>query len=188
MPKKCDVIGLGKLNKYMLLIFLGIVFNVLLYEIGNFSKFFKDTSQHTVIYNLAYSLGLCLSFIIYIKYICDNRKKMQGNNIIISQNNIEQVSSKASFIILPNKTIISTKEKIAWIFLVSVIDFITRLFNGYYWVESDELFTSWPFGLIIMSLFSYLILKTKMYKHHYLSASIILILGIIFLIVAKIFT
>ena len=188
MSKKCDAIGLGKINKYMLLIFLGTVFNVLLYQVGDFSKFFKDTCQHPVIYNLAYSFGLCLSFIIYIKYICDNRRKRQGKNIINCQTIINQEPTKASFIIVPNKKIISEKEKIAWIFLVSVIDYISMFFNSYYWIESDKYFINWPFGLIIMSLSSYLILKTKMYKHHYLSASIILIFGIVYLIVSRIFT
>ena len=184
MSKKCDIIGLGKLNKYMLLVFLGTVLNVLFEEVRNFSKFFRNPSQHPVIYNLVNSLGLCLSFIICIKYICDNRRKRQVKNSINSQNNINQESLKAPLI----KKIISVKEKISWIFLASVIDFISNFFNNYYWIESDEYFTNWPFGLIIMSLFSYLILKTKMYKHHYLSASIILILGIIYLIISKIFT
>ena len=75
MSKKCDLIGLGKINKYMLLILLGTCFNVLLYEASDWSHFFKDVNQHPVIYNLAYSLGLCLSCVFYIKYKCDNRKK-----------------------------------------------------------------------------------------------------------------
>ena len=188
MSKKCDLIGLGKINKYMLLILLGTCFNVLLYEASDWSHFFKDVNQHPVIYNLAYSLGLCLSCVFYIKYKCDNRKKNQINNNSLSQANTTKDPLKELPFFLHEKKIISEKAKIAWIFLVSIIDYISMFFNSYYWIQTDKYFINWPFGLIIMSLFSYLILKTKMHKHHYLSSLIILALGITYIIVSEIFS
>jgi len=173
----------------MLLIFLGTCFNVLLYRASHWSKFFKNGNHHPVIYNLAYSLGLCLSGIFYIKYICDNRKKRQINsNASLTQTNTTKDPLKEPQIFLHEKKIISEKAKIAWIFLVAVIDYISMFFNSCFWIQSDKYFINWPFGLIIMSLFSYLILKTKMYKHHYLSSFIILALGITYIIVSKIFS
>ena len=189
MSKKCNLIGFGSINKYMLLIFLGTCFNVLLYRASHWSKFFKNGNHHPVIYNLAYSLGLSLSCVFYIKYKCDNTKKNKIiNNNSLSPTNAIKDPLKESPINLHEKKITSEKEKIAWIFLVAVIDYISMVINCCYWIQSDKYFINFPFGLVIMSLFSYLILKTKMYKHHYLSSIIILALGITYIIVPKIFS
>ena len=189
MAKKCNTIGLGKLNKYMLLIFLGIVFNVLILQVGNFSKFFKDTNDHPIIYNLAYSFGLCLSFIIYIRYILSNKRKRElKDNINFSQNNKPKDLSKLSPLLSQDKKILSEKIKILWIFLISIFDFISRVVNCYYWISPDKYFLNWPFSLVIMSLASYFILKMKLYKHHYLSLIIIIILGLVYNIISQKFS
>ena len=74
---------------------------------------------------------------------------------------------------------INNKEKFLWILLGSFIDFIVNIIYAYNWLddESDYL-THWSSNIIFLSLFSYWLLKMKLYRHHYLSVVIIIIIGL----------
>ena len=72
---------------------------------------------------------------------------------------------------------ITKKEKFLWILLCSVLDFIAYIIYTYDSVVKDDYIVFWPTNILLMSLFAYLILKMKLYKHHYLSIIIITIIG-----------
>ena len=186
MVKKCNVIGLGKLNKNMLIIFLGIAFNAAIFQVGNRSQFFRYTNSHPVVYNLAYSFGLCLAFIIYIRYIVNNRRirKLKDNNNS-SLNFASKELSNVSSLLSTDKKVISETAKILWILLMSFFDFVSRVINCYLWIPPDKYFLNWPFALVVMSISCYFILKMKLYKHHYLSLIIIIVLGLAHNIISK---
>ena len=171
MSRRCNLISFGKINKYYFLIPVGAIFYIFLIFIEGESIFFSEEYKHPIIYCLLYSLGLSLSFLFLIIYKIFNKSRKAKTNIaIIEQKNI--ISSP--------KQIVSKKEKFLWILLVSIIDYITFAFYSFYWIEPKNLINYWPFDISSLSLFSFLLLKTKLYKHHYISIISILILGIAF--------
>ena len=172
---KCNIISFGHINLYILIILLGAVFNTAKYLITNKSKKLgeddpkKPESQHPVIITINYAMGLCLSFIFFIIYKIRNKRNKTTNifllDNIINKSNIYKEVTK--------------KEKFLWILLGSIIDFIANIINSYNWVKKDNYLCYWPSNILLMSLFSYLLLKMKLYKHHFLSIIIITIVGII---------
>ena len=164
---KC--ISLGQINKYMFLVLLdSIIYDCLGYFEWK-SKISQEESSHPIIYQIIYSFGLCLSIsLLLIKKTFSKRK----TNTIISQENNPYLYN------LTKIKRVSKKEKILWILLVSFIDFIVFFINLK--VGKTKIFIiSLIFGVLSLSLFSYKILRYKLFKHHYLS---IIIISISFLI------
>jgi len=85
MSFKC-FLSFGKINKYLWLIILALIFYACQTIIERESKFFGENMQHPVIYCINYSLSLCLSFILIIIYKVwnknKNKKKQSTNNCI----------------------------------------------------------------------------------------------------------
>ena len=73
---------------------------------------------------------------------------------------------------------ITKTEKFLWILLGAVLDFITYLIYSYNTINVQDYLTYWPSNILLIALFSYLLLKMKLYKHHYLIIFIITIIGI----------
>ena len=164
---KC--ISLGQINKYMFLVLLdSIIYDCLGYFEWK-SKISQEENSHPIIYQIIYSFGLCLSIsLLLIKKAFSKRK----TNTIISQENNPYLYN------LTKIKRVSKKEKILWILLVSFIDFIVFFINLK--VGKTKIFIiSLIFGVLSLSLFSYKILRYKLFKHHYLS---IIIISISFLI------
>ena len=61
------------------------------------------------------------------------------------------------------------KKKFLWILLVSIINFITFVIYSIYVIDNSKILNLWPIDISSLSIFSYLILKIKLYKHHYLT-------------------
>ena len=70
-----------------------------------------------------------------------------------------------------NKIIPSKREKFLWIFLVSIIVFLTTILYTIFCFDSNYLndINTWLFDILFLSLFSRFILKLRLYKHHFLS-------------------
>ena len=176
MSKKCrcNIISIGNINRYILLIILGAFFKALKDYIKSLSKeldWKKSKKQHPVIITINYAMGLCLSFIFFIIYKIYNKQK---NKNIFHLDNMVHINNKE----------ITNKEKFFWILYGSVFDFFANLIYAYEWIKEVDFFCFWPSNLGIMSLFSYLILKMKLYRHHYLSIIIITTFGIIHNLIA----
>ena len=169
---KCKIISFGHINLYFLLIPLGALFRAAKELIISNSTKFGETDkekQHPIIITINYTLGLCLSFIFFLIYkICNKRKKI--SKIFL----FEKIMYKST----SNKKI-TKKEKFLWILLGSVIDFIANVIYAYNWLDDeDDYLLYWSTNIIFLALFSYLLLKMKLYKHHYLSVGTIFIIGI----------
>ena len=54
------------------------------------------------------------------------------------------------------------------------------ILNCIYWVNNKNYFNSWGTTMIYLSLFSYWKLKMKLFKHHYISIIIIVIMGLLY--------
>ena len=122
------------------------------------------------IFNIIKSFGYSLSFILFIIYTIRNkRKNIKEDQLLVWQNNINKIS---------------WKKKILWILLASIISFISSLLDSFFWInEGNNYLNLWTFYIIFLSLFSYWILKNKLYKHHYISIIIITIISLLYNII-----
>ena len=169
MCKKCNLISLGEINRYIVIIFIGVIFLGFLINIQDASKFFKVGNMHPIIYTITYSFGLSLSFVLFIFYKIYNKGKNRNQLSL-------QISLKSPTIEKPKKK--NKKEKFLWILLVSIIDFIANVINMAIAVES-YLLLSWTTVILALALFSYLIFGVKLHKHHYVSIIINVVLSLV---------
>ena len=177
MPKKCrcNILSCGVVNFYLLLILLGAFLKATKQLIT--SKYTdlrlglvnKPYNQHPVIITINNAMGLCFTFILFAIYKLYNKHK--NKNILHSDKTSQ------------NKKI-SKKEKFLWILLSSSLDFFANLIYNFNWMQEEDYLCYWPTNMLLMSLFAFLILKVKLYKHHYLSIIIITIFGIIHNVIA----
>ena len=95
------------------------------------------------------------------------RTKKHNNEIEEIKNNITLIYNKA------NKKIVGGKW--VYIFLSAILFFI----QGILYTFSFKIFLSfWILNILLNCLFSFFILNVNLYKHHYISMTIIIILGI----------
>ena len=174
MSKKYIMFNLKNINIFIFLVFIGALSFVSLTFVERESKFFDEENYHPIIYTISYSLGLCLSFILLIIYKIQNKRKNKKKILLI-----ESGGTVASHTLSDVKKI-THLEKYLWLLLVAIIDFIVCILNCIYWVNMSNYFNSWATTIIILSLFSYWILKMKLYKHHYISIISIDIMGILY--------
>ena len=187
MAIKCRVITCGKINKKIILIIVGgLVYSLHLY-IESKSEIFggdTNTNEFPVIYTMMYSICLCLSFSLLLIFNVYSKKKKDKitSSLIEDKGNI--IFEKNDTI---KKKIISWKEKLLWIFLVSIIDYIAYLFSSIYWLDNGNYVDTLQTNIIFMSIFAYLILKLKLHKHHYLCISVIIIRSIAYTIIFNVY-
>lgn len=185
MAIKCRVITCGKINKKIFLIIVGgLVYSLHLYIESESEIFGGDTNEFPVIYTMMYSICLCLSFSLLLIFNVYSKKKKDKitSSLIEDKGNI--IFEKNDTI---KKKIISWKEKLLWIFLVSIIDYIAYLFSSIYWLDNGNYVDTLQTNIIFMSIFAYLILKLKLHKHHYLCISVIIIRSIAYTIIFNVY-
>ena len=172
MSKKCNCISLGEINRYIIFIIIGAIFMAGTAVIANDSKFFNPEKFYVIVYTIANSLGLSLSFILLIIYKKYNKEKKDNKLDLI-------------FPIKNQNIQINKKEKFLWILFVSIIDYISKIFSFLLYTPIYSLFIFWISDILFLYLFSYIIFKVKLHKHHYLSIINIMILGLVYDIKAE---
>ena len=164
---KC--IKLGTFDKKLLIPIIGGICRLI------FTFFYKKNpkypilSQNPFITSIYSSIGMILAFIPYL--IVKYRSKSSKINSVVSQ-------KQPSFYFKPiNKPIIENirKKKYKFFIFQEIFDFLQTVFYTFFCMNITYNF--WTFDIIFISLFSYLILKTKLYRHQYISMIIIIILG-----------
>ena len=183
MIKKCNIISIGKINKKLIIILLGGIFytgTILIEEQSTIFGGNESESNHPIIYTLMQSLSLTLSFIFLIFYYKKNKGKNSQTSLPINEVNFRDKENM-------RKSKISWKEKLLWILLVAVIDFISLVFSNIYFIDNDNYVGIMHINIIYLAIFSYLILKMKLYKHHYLCIIVILAKSLIFASICGLF-
>ena len=168
--KKYCCINFGKINKYMFLILIEIFLTIALIFIKYQTKFFYLYDLDTIIYNISSSFGSSLSFILFIIYTIRNKRKNNKTNMPLNKKN--------------DMNEISMMKKILWILLVSIISFITFILNYIYWIDEYDNNTL-AFYFIFLTFFCNLLMKNKLYRHHYFSIIIMIVLDLIYNIIVK---
>ena len=185
MALKCKIISCGRINKKLILIIVGgLFFSLQLYVESTSNIFGGDKNDYPIIYTMMYSICLCLSFSLLIIFNLYNKKK----NKQITSTIIEDTGNSIFLLNeMRQKKMISWKKKLLWILLVSIIDYAAYIFSSIYWLENDNYVETLQTNIIFMSIFAYLILKLKLYRHHYLCIIVILIRGVSYTLIFNVF-
>ena len=169
---KC--INFGDVNKRLLIpIFGGIIRLIYIFLIHRNPKY-EIATKNPFILNIYTSVGMIFSFIPYLilKYRSKTKSISSNASQIQSKLNIEFIHSD-----LYEEIEIDQSKKYKLIICSSIFDFLQVLLLTIFCIYCN--YNLWIFDILFMSLFSSLILKTKLYKHQYLSMIIIIILGFI---------
>ena len=172
-----SILTCGIINKnvlYILIGGIGKVFAELVYRLPN------EIENHPFYLGLASGLGMMLSFIPLIitkiksKSIQEKEKDIDTKERLQSQGAINYAPSDQ-----PQK--IKKKRKIQYqkyllILLTGFLDFAQKILS-YIFIES-VIYNFWIFDMIFLNLFSYLILKSKLYRHQLLTLGLMIFLGV----------
>ena len=169
---KC--INFGDVNKRLLIpIFGGIIRLIYIFLVHRNPKY-EIATKNPFILNIYTSVGMIFSFIPYLilKYRSKTKSISSNASQIQSKLNIEFIHSD-----LYEEIEIDQSKKYKLIIYSSIFDFLQVLLLTIFCIYCN--YNLWIFDILFMSLFSNLILKTKLYKHQYFSMIIIIILGFI---------
>ena len=166
-------ISLGKIDKNFIPIFTGCIFcflNRLLHQYDGALLF-----KNPIMMNICISSSKFFAFIPYfIHKIIDNHAFISHNKIA-NDNERTKSSSKVKYL-YSDESKQFFKGKWKYLFLSSII----FLFNQLLFVLTIQVRSNTTIlNILITSLFYYLIFKTKLYKHHYLSIFLIILIGFI---------
>ena len=179
-------IGFGKINKDIIPLILSCVFCLL----NRLVNCVKDVKLFTnvILTNIFVALAHSLMIIPYIIYKiatkkCRNSNKNKEKFGFSNAPTLKTVdeTSKSKYI-YNNNDITKGKWKYLFIILTGLIFFV----NNYMFIYTIQVKSNtWTIYIVFASLFYYLFFKSKLFRHHYLSICLILIIGVIIDVVVK---
>jgi len=176
------LLSIGKLDKNIIFPIAGGILKFILTIILDIDKF--TLSTHPLIFSICASMGMCLSYFLFIIY---KYKNANQKNIIEKNNKENNCKKKKSLIIkleYNDQLKDITYNKFKYIILTSLLDFILTILAVCFYSGTEVNF--WIFDILFICLFSYFIFKIKIYKHHIISIILIIFTGIILDIIKNI--
>ena len=166
-------INFGKIDRKILIpIFGGIAMLIYQYIFEFFPKN-EIISQNPFLLNIYFSIGMIFALIPYL--IFKNRNKQVNNTY--DNSNLKKNESKLNIDLIYDESSNTIKtNKYRYIILSSICDFIQTLLYNLFTIKC--VYNTWFFDITFISLFAYLFLKMKLYKHQYISMIIIIIFGL----------
>ena len=162
-------IELGKIDKNLIPIIIGCVFCFLNRLINHYAE--TSLFYNLVLTNIFISISNIFTIIPYIILKISSKKIRQRDNQIINNN----INNNIEYIYMKDDRSIN-KGKVGYLILTSLLFF----FESTLLVSEFKLKTNtWIIYIVVVSIFCYIISKIKLYKHHYLTIIIILLLGTI---------
>ena len=162
------LIKLGKIDKTLIYPLIPII--IVLIE-NMFWGYLETITEHKTEFNIIQSISKCLAIIPLIIFNLQNKN---SNNLQQIDNN--KLYSKEYY----EKHRINNLNKGCFIFLINVLNLIFKM--TYYkiinFIITVPVLSWYIFNIILISLFSFLILKAPIYKHQYLCIIIIVVAGI----------
>ena len=164
------IISLGTIDKKILFTIFGglfkLVANIILYH----SEVKMKT--HPCILGINGGLGLSLAFFPYLYLLFRNCKVIKfgsDNDYLIYNDTSLEIND------------LKRKKRICYILEIAILDFLQKFLSFFYVAFYVE--NLWIFDSLLILIFSYFILKTKIYRHHFISLIMIIIIGIILIII-----
>ena len=170
-------IGFGKIDTNLIPLLSGCIFCVL----NRILNQYKGTKlfENIALTNVFIAFGDILIIIPYIIYQIRARKNTNPDKKDDEKHNVQENNSdtkKFEYIYEESEDIENVKGKGKFIILIALIFFVNyNMFVYTFDVKSN----TWIMYILFTSIFYYIILKSKLYLHHYLSICSILIFGII---------
>ena len=166
---KC--ITFGKIDKKLLIPVIGGLVTLIYKYIVKYNPKYKIATQNPFLLDIYAAFSMILAIIPHL--ILKNRSKKDSNN---QRKLIEHSKLNIELIVDDYDIFDRTKfAKFRFIFYSTVFDFAQSLLYSLFALNNS--FNLWNFDILLFSLFSYLMLKTKLYRHQYISMIIIIILG-----------
>ena len=160
------IIGLGKIDKSLIPIIVGCVFCFVNRIINQYDG--SLLLENKIIPNIFIAFS---DLLILIPYLILKKRSKQ-----IKDSDIQITKTYHLEYIYTNSDLENTQGKGRFILLSGVILFVEAImFASTFKIKSN----SWYLYILITSAFYYIIFKIKLFKHHYLSIIIIILLGII---------
>ena len=178
MEKKC-LISKGYINKYILFAFIaGLSKCFVSIMVFKFDKF-ANYNKHPLIIGFNAGIGMSLSIIPLI--IVKTKSRRDKTNDKSKEN--QQLSLKGTRISLGDVNYIEKYDKkklriqkYLILLACAFLDFAQKFLS--FFLKKLIINNIWMFNIIFISLFDYLIMKAKLYKHQYISCIIIVLIGI----------
>jgi len=179
MKKKC-LISKGHINKYILFAFLGglskCFVSVMLYIFKEYAKY----NKHPLIIGFNAGIGMSLSIIPLIivktKSHTDTKKdKLNTMQSLTKEFNTKTSLGDVNYIEKYDKKRIKI-QKYLILLACAFLDFAQKFLS--FFLTNLIINNIWIFNIGFISLFDYLIMKAKLYKHQYISCIIIVVIGI----------
>ena len=143
---------------------------IIILEYSFLYKFIGNISSHKFVYLISQSLGKCLSIIPFI--IQKRMSKNISKEILVKDNKL--LYRKCYYEKYKNIKL----KKYFFLLINSIIKVTFNFFYFHIFLKVSE-FSFWILNTILLTLFSYLILKEEIQSHQYLRITTIVILGII---------
>ena len=166
---KC--ITFGKIDKKLLIPLIGGLITLSFKSTAKYNPKYKIATQNHFLYSMYVSISMILAIIPHL--ILKQRSKSSLNS---SDTPKEQSKLNIKFIVDKDIFVRKKSAKFRFIFYSTVFDFSQTLLYTLFALNNS--FNLWNFDIIFLSLFSYLLLKTKFYRHQYFSMIFITILGL----------
>jgi len=168
-----SIISLGKINKNILYAIFGGIFKLLatLAKDGISKDQEIELKNHAFILGINSGLGLSLSIIPYLI----SKKNYHNLNCCIKYE--EKLIFNDAFYEV-------SKNRIYQLLIIALCDFIQKLLFFLY----VGLINFWIFDIPFIMLFSYFILKKKLYIHHFISLIFIIIFGVVIIVIYYLYT
>ena len=173
-------IGFGKINKNIIPLILGCVFCLLNRLVNSYegTKLLKNVILTNIFVTLSHSF-IIIPYIIHkiVNKKCGKKPKNKEEFEYCYSFKGEKVDeTKKSKYIYNGNSIKKVKRKFLFTILTGLIFFVNHfLFIYTIPVKSN----TWTIYIVFTSLFYYLIFKSKLYLHHYLSIGLILVFSVI---------
>ena len=177
MARKC-LISKGRIDKYIFLAFIAGIFECVLTIV-----IFKFTSEenhnkHPLIMGFNAGLGMSLSIVPFLivktKSHREIKKDKSKDAFLTKANNISPLID-LDYLEKYDKKKLRT-QKFLILLACAFLDFLQKFMT--FFLNKLVICNIWIFNIIFISIFDCLILKTKFYKHQYISFVIIVLLGI----------
>ena len=157
---KC--INFGKFDKKLLIPVVGGLIVLCYKYIVKYNPKYGILTENPFLWNIYVAFGMILAFIPYLIIKCRTKNSSDSSNKSINR-------SKLLIKLRVDDDIFKKKKfaRIRFIFYSTIFDFAQTLLYTFFALNNS--FNLWNFDIILFSIFSYLIFKTKIYRHQYIS-------------------
>ena len=162
------MIRFGEIKKKIIYPVIPIIITIFeyCYSVRHYNNLY---TTHVIVFKICQALSMFLAIIPFI--IIKKKSHIRHNQNLNSENLYSKEYNEKM-----------RKKKIRKYILIPITAFLTFFYKIIYYLEFHEMgtfFSLWIFDLLFICIFSYLVLKTKYYRHHYFTIITMLFFGII---------